>query len=60
MERERVFLAMDIMKKTSLEEGVCKYGKSFRSLDYLIRKHQAAVLDPWCDIANQGPGMWSF
>jgi hypothetical protein len=37
--------AMWVMKKTSIEEGTAKYGKSFRNYDYLIAKHVAAVND---------------
>jgi hypothetical protein len=37
--------AMWVMKKTSISDGVAKYGKSFRNYDYFIAKHVAAVND---------------
>ena len=59
-ERTAFFAAMNIMKTFSLTEGTALYGTKFRTLDYLIRKHAAAVLDSECDQGHYGPAFLTF
>lgn len=59
-ERTAFFAAMNVMKTASLVEGLEKYGPNFRTLDYLVRKHAAAVMDEECDQAHIYAAFWPF
>merc|ERR1712194_949619 len=55
--RERVFIAMDIMKNTSTRAGRARYGGRFTSYDDIVARHLAAAACPRClDCAHLGPG----
>ena len=59
-QREAFFEAVSIMRRTTHKEGKETYGESFRTLQYLTRKHASAVLEPECDQGHIYPAFWVF
>lgn len=59
-QRQAVFSALRVMKRTPQEKGESRYGRDFMNYDQVVLKQFHAVVDPRCDQAHMGPALVTY